>query len=179
MGAINFNDVYADAYVRESVKVATEQQIQKFPSLASYADDIKQELWIYIAEAVDQFDHRRGVPLRTFMRNVIDRRIVTIRNRIIHAVVAEAHDSIPIEEEIPVYARDEVRLAELRMDLAVVMERLTPFQRRICQLLMDGLTLRNVASRLGLPFSTFMHRHIRPIREKFQKEKIEKYLDLL
>ena len=177
MGTINFNDVYANAYVRKSVEVATEQQIRKFPSLVSYADDIKQELWIYIAEALNQFDASRHCSLRTFLCRVIENRIVTIRNLYLPPDVSViSYDAT--DEEFPLYAKDEVHQIELRMDLAVVMARLSPIQRQICQMLMDGLTLRNVATRLGLSFSTFMHRHIRPIREEFRKEKIEKSLDL-
>ncbi len=178
MGATNFNDVYADAYVRKSVEVATEQQVRKFPSLASYADDIKQELWICIAEAVQRFDARRKCSLRTYLWRVIENRIVTICNSFLPPDANVLSYDAGEEEQFPLYARDEVRQTELRMDLAVVMERLTPTQRQICQLLMDGLTLRNVAARLGLPFSSFMHRHIRPIRDEFRKENIEKYLDL-
>ena len=177
MGAINFSEVYADAYIRKSVEVATEQQIRKFPSLASYADDVKQELWLYIAKSVAQFDPRKGVSLQTFMRNVIDRRIITVRNRIINAAIPEAHDSMTSEEEIPVYARNEVRLIELRMDLEVVMERLTPTQRQICQWIMDGISLRAIARQLGVSDSNFFFLYIQPIRDEFRKEKMEKYLD--
>ena len=176
MGAINFNDVYADAYVRKSVEVATEQQIRKFPSLVSYADDIKQELWIYIAEALDQFDASRSCSLRTFLWKVISNRIVSIRNLYLPPNVSVmSYDAS--DEELPLYAKDEVRQTELRMDLAVVMERLTPTQRQICQRIMDGISLRAIAQQLGVSDSTFYFLYIQPIRDEFRKEKMEKYLD--
>ena len=179
MGAINFNDVYADAYVRESVEFTTDHLIRRITSLASYRDDIRQELWIYIAQAVDQYDPERGGSLATFFRNVIEKRIIDIRRHFFVMNGDEmSHCSLDAEKNLPAYAKNDARLTELRMDLPVVMARLTPIQRQICQLLMDGLTLRNVAARLGIPFSSFMHRHIRSIREEFRKENIEKYLDL-
>ena len=177
MGAINFNDVYADAYVRKSVEVATEQQIRKFPSLASYADDIKQELWIYIAEAVAQFDSNRKCALRTFLWKVISNRIVTIRNSFLPPDANVLSYDAGEDEEFPMYAKDAVRLAELRMDLAVVMNRLTPTQRQICQWIMDGVSLRAIARQLGVSDSSFFFLYIRPIRDEFQKEKMEKYLN--
>ena len=179
MGAINFNDVYADAYVRESVEITTDRLIRKIPSLASYRDDIRQELWIYIAQSVDQYDLERGGSPATFFRNVIERRIIDIRRHFFVVNGNEmSHCSLDAEDDLPAYAKNDAQMIELRMDLAVVMERLTPPQRQICQLLMDGLSLRNIAARLGIPFSSFMHRHIRPIRDEFRKENIEKYLDL-
>ena len=177
MGAINFNDVYADAYVRKSVEVATEQQIRKFPSLASYADDIKQELWIYIAEAVAQFDSSRKCALRTFLWKVISNRIVTIRNSFRPPDANVLSYDAGEDEEFPMYAKDAVRLAELRMDLAVVMNRLTPTQRQICQWIMDGVSLRAIARQLGVSDSSFFFLYIRPIRDEFRKEKMENYLN--
>ena len=176
MGAINFNDVYADAYVRKSVEVATEQQIRKFPSLASYADDIKQELWIYIADAVAQFDASRKCSLRTFLWRVIENRIVTIRNSFLPPD-ANVLSIDAGEEEFPLYARDKVRLAELRMDLAVVMNRLTPTQRQICQWIMDGVSMKGIARMMKIPYSSLFHFYIDDIRTEFQKEKMEKYLN--
>ena len=179
MGAISFDDVYADAYVRESVEFTTEHLIRRIPSLSSYRDDIRQELWIYIAQAVDQYDPERGGSLATFFRNVMERRIIDVWRHFFTMNGNEmSHCSLDTENDLPVYAKNDARLTELRMDFAVVIERLTPIQRQICQLLMDGLSLRNVAARLGIPFSSFMHRYIRPIRDEFRKENIEKYLDL-
>ena len=63
------------------------------------------------------------------------------------------------------------------MDLAVVMNRLTPTQRQICQWIMDGVSLRAIARQLGVSDSSFFFLYIRPIRDEFQKEKMEKYLN--
>ena len=180
MGAINFDDVYANAYVRRSVEVTTDRLIRRIPSLASYRDDISQELWIYIAQAVDQYDPERGGSLATFFRSVMERRIIDVLRHFFAVNGNEmSHCNLDAENVFPVYAKNDARLTALRIDLAVVFERLTPIQRQICQMLIDGHSLRSVANRLNLPFSTFMYRHIRLIRNEFRKEKIEKYLDLL
>ena len=99
MGATNFNDVYTDAYIRESVEVATELQVSKFPVLATFKDDIKQELWIYIAKAVKQFDPKRGVAVNTFLRNVIDRRIINICQHYVSANDLFAGIKHPVDED--------------------------------------------------------------------------------
>jgi len=180
MGAINFDDVYANAYVRESVEVTTEQLARKFPALASCQDDIRQELWIYIAKAVDQYDPERGGSLETFFRNVIEKRSFNVRRHLIATIGSPAfQSSIDTEVNFPACSRNEIRLLELRMDLAVVMERLTPIQRQICQWIMDGVAMKAIARRLNIPYSSLFHFYIEDIRNEFQREKMEKYLENL
>ena len=177
MGAINFNDVYADASVRNAVEVVTEQQIRKIPSLALYRDDIQQELWICIAKALEKFDSRHQCSLQTFLDNVIERRVINICQHFIsvHGLFSgTVHD---VNEDTPAFARDSVRLAELRMDLAVVLARLTTAQRQICEQIMDGKSLRTIAKELGVSDSSFFFLYIQPIRDEFRKEKMEKYLN--
>jgi len=179
MGAINFNDVYADAYVRESVEVVTELQVSKYPVLATFKEDIKQELWIYIANAVEQFDPKRGVALNTFLRNVIDKRVINICQHFVSANDLFAGINHPVDEDALVFARENVTLTDLRMDLAVVMERLTPTQRQICQWIMDGVSMKGIARRLKIPYSSLFYFYIDDIRNEFRKEKMEKYLENL
>ena len=177
MGAINFNDVYADAYIRNSVDSLGATTVHRYPVLESFKEDIKQELWVYIANAVEQFNPKRGVALNTFLRNVIDKRVINICQHFISANGLFAGIKHPVDEDSPIFARDSVRLAELQMDLAVVMERLTPTQRQICQWIMDGKSLRTIARELGISDSSFFFLYIRPIRDEFRKEKMENYLN--
>ena len=178
MGAINFDDVYADAYVRKSVEVAAEQLVRQFPALSIFQDDIRQELWIYIARAVEKYDPERGCSLQTFFRNVIDVRTIDICRRYLNQDARNLHfGDTNLDDEYPVYAREDFRLILLRMDLAVVMQRLSPAQRQVCQWIMDGLSLRTIARKLGVSDSTFFFLYIRPIRDEFRKEKMEEYLN--
>ena len=179
MGAINFDDVYADASVRNAVEVVTEQQIRKIPSLALYRDDIQQELWICIAKALEKFNLRHQCSLQTFLDNVIERRVINICRHFIsiHGLFSgTVHD---VNEDSPAFAQDSVRLAELRMDLAVVLERLSPTQRQICQWIMDGISMKGIARRMKIPYSSLFHFYVDGIRDEFEKEKMQKYLENL
>ena len=62
------------------------------------------------------------------------------------------------------------------MDLALVMRRLTPEQRQVCQWIMDGLSLRAIARKLKVSDSNFFFLYVCPIRDEFRKEKMEEYL---
>lgn len=180
MGAINFDDVYANAYIRESVGITTERLIRRIPSLASFRDDIRQELWIYIAQAVDQYDSERGVSVATFFRNVMEKRIVDIRRRFFAANSNEMlHCSMDAEDGYSAFAKDEIRLTELRMDLTAVMKRLSPTQRQICRWIMDGASMRGIARRMKIPYSSLFHFYVNGIRDEFEKEKMQKYLENL
>ena len=180
MGAINFDDVYANSYIYKSVEVTTEQLARKFPALASYQDDIRQELWIFIAKAIDQYDPERGGSLETFFRNVIEKRSFNVRRHLIATIGNPVLLScIDTEDDFPAYSRDEIRQIDLQMDLAVVLERLSPIQRQICQWIMDGVPMKAIARRLKIPYSSLFHFYINDIRNVFQKEKMEKYLENL
>lgn len=179
MGAINFNDVYADASVRNAVEVVTEQQIRKIPSLSLYRDDIQQELWICIAKALEKFDSKHGCSLQTFLDNVIERRVINICQHFISAHDLFSDTVHDVSENSPASARESIRMAELRMDLAVVMNRLTPTQRQICQWIMDGVSMKGIARMMKIPYSSLFHFYIAAIREEFQKEKMQKYLENL
>ena len=176
MGAINFDDVYANAYVRESVEVVAEQLVKQFPALTIFQDDIKQELWIYIFRAIEKFDPDRGCSLETFFRNLIDIRSIDICRRYLNPDARLQSLDDMDEEELPVFSCPETRLLSLRMDLALVMRRLTPEQRQVCQWIMDGLSLRAIARKLNVSDSNFFFLYVCPIRDEFRKEKMEEYL---
>ena len=115
--------------------------------------------------------------MQTFLDNVIERRVINICQHFIsvHGLFSgTVHD---VNEDSPAFARDSVRLAELRMDLAVVLARLTTAQRQICEQIMDGKSLRTIAKELGVSDSSFFFLYIQPIRDEFRKEKMEKYLN--
>ena len=176
MGAINFSEVYADAYVRKSVEVTAEQLVRQYPALTIFQDDIKQDLWIYISRAVEKFDPARGCSLQTFFRNLIEIRTIDICRHYLNQDVRHHSFGEMDEEEIPVFTHDENRLTSLRMDLALVMRRLTPEQRQVCQWIMDGLSLRAIARKLKVSDSNFFFLYVCPIRDEFRKEKMEEYL---
>lgn len=181
MSPISFEEVYANAYIRESVSVFVEQQTRLYPILASHGDDIEQEMWICISRAIRLFRIDGAASVETFVRKVIERRINNIRDLFFTESSKRQFysEDIDCKPEIPIYTKDRITLADLRMDLAVAMKNLTAEQRMVCLWIMRGDTFTAIAKRLGIPESSFFHFYIYPIRNEFKKEKMEKYLENL
>ena len=120
----------------------------------------------------------RGIHLfeQTFFRNLIDIRSIDICRRYLNPDARLQSLDDMDEEELPVFSCPETRLLSLRMDLALVMRRLTPEQRQVCQWIMDGLSLRAIARKLKISDSNFFFLYVCPIRDEFRKEKMEEYL---
>lgn len=181
MSHISFEEVYANAYIRKSVAIFVEQQTRLYPILASHGDDVEQELWICISRAIHLFRINSEASIETFVRKVIERRINNIRDRYFSETSKRQFFSENIDDtpDLPIYAQDNVRLADLRMDLSVAMKKLTEDQCRVCGWIMRGDTFSDIAKRLKISESSFFHFYIYPIRSEFKKEKIQKYLENL
>ncbi len=181
MSHIAFEEVYANTYIRTSVSVFVEQQTRLYPILASHGDDIEQELWICIARALRLFHVDGTASVETFVRKVIERRINNIRDLFLTEVSKRQFFSENIDDktELPVFTKNTVKLADLRMDLETVMENLTEKQRDVCAWIMRGDSFSQIAKRLGMQESSFFHFYIYPIRREFQKENLQKYLENL
>ena len=65
-----FEEVYAMPYVQESIDYILNTNLRKYPMLASYADDIRQDILIALNAALPKYDGRAG--LNTFCRICIE-----------------------------------------------------------------------------------------------------------
>ena len=62
-----FEEVYAMDYVQESIRTLIMENSRKYPMMASYEDDIKQEMLIYLAQSLAKFDPTRA-SIQTYSR---------------------------------------------------------------------------------------------------------------
>ena len=60
MPNVKFEDVYANAYVRESVAYLVATTIRQYPMLANSEKDLEQELWIALARKLPRFQSARS-----------------------------------------------------------------------------------------------------------------------
>ena len=80
MGAISFDDVYANAYVRESVETLVTITVHQYPMLAGYEEEIRQDLWLAISQRLSRFDSKKST-IDTFCRRIINNAMKDIRRR--------------------------------------------------------------------------------------------------
>ena len=179
MQKITFEEVYSNEYIRQSIAVIVDRQTRAFPILATYADDIEQELWIHVSKALRRFSSDGSASLESYVRMVLDRRIHNVVKKYfsVSSINTFNADSIDSAEALAIYGKDEIALRNLRMDLKAVLTRLTPKQRLFCKWIMHGETFADIAERLKLSESSFYYLYIYPIREVFKSEKLEKYLN--
>lgn len=180
MKKITFEEVYASAYVRQSIEVIIENTIRNYPMLTPHRLDIEQELLIRLNKAVNNYDHNAKCSIETFARRVLEFAIKDVRKShfskkaIMVRCCLELNDFIVDSEMICI---DPAINTELRMDVESIMPLLTPIQQKICRLIMSGKSLTATASHLGIPLHMVRCKHIPKIREIFQKENLDKYLE--
>ena len=181
MKKITFEEVYAIAYVRQSVEVIIENTIRKYPMLAPHRLDIEQELLIRLNKAVNNYDHSAKCNIKTFAWGVLKfamkdvRRIYFSKKAINDRCCLEFNDVVVDKEMIWVESADKTQLC---MDIKSIMSLLTPIQRQVCELIMSGESLTATARHLGIPLHAVRQNHIPEIREVFKKENLDKYLEI-
>ena len=174
MGTINFEDVYANAYVRESVESLVTTTIRQYPMLDNYQDDIRQELWLAINKHIPQFSPEKS-NLNTFCRIVLESALKEIRrgyfsNRCIY----ERVNTAPINEELAAYSHDDIDRFVLCKEVNALVEDLSPIRKKICELLMDGHSMNDVAKILHIPIGSLYKHHISALRILFTKAGFKK-----
>ena len=175
MGAINFNDVYANAYVRESVETLVEMTVRQYPMLASYNDDIRQELWIAINEHLPKFDQNKS-SINTFLgRVVLGSAMKEVRRKYFSQRSISSRTMTELNEEISAdYTHNNVESNLLAEDVKIVVDTLSPIQKQICESLMDGLSINHVAQSLNIPVATLYKYHIPALRKIFIRAGLKK-----
>ncbi len=182
MPTVTFEEVYANAYVRQSIDVILKKTVVRYPMTESYADDFRQQLWIAVSNALESFTPSRS-SLEHYLRMILDQRLKNIlrsfftrraiRNRtgISIEYLAEFGAAIPGES-----AENPIRLLEMQMDVELVISMLPADQQKVCRAILAGKNWRALAAEEKTPPTTFFQRFILPIRKAFQKENLGKYL---
>lgn len=137
--------------------------------------------WFFVR---NQFSPEKGTSIKTYMRRVIRNRLNDIRKE--QWAEKRRGDNFAISLDRPISdsgtcLRDvipDVRGAEaddLRRDVERVVNRLNPFQQRICQLLRHGYSVRDAEKVLGKSKST-VYEEISKLRKVFANEGLDEYL---
>jgi len=141
---------------------------------ASMLPDIEQELALTLLDLNYVEGHEDGATERTFLTEVIDRRIRSLlrRNRRYRSRVAE--ESL---NGLPEKAEPDKRFHETDIvtDVQHAVTRLCESDRSICELLADGLSPTVVADELNLNRAT-VRRRIERIRQQLRMLGLEKWV---
>ena len=176
MGAINFEDVYANAYVRESVETLVEMTVRQYPMLASYEDDIRQELWIAIARRISRFNANMS-SIDTFCRRVMNNALKDIRRRYFSGKSISTRNTVELDD---VDSRggepgnDYVDRAMLIADVRAVLATLSPIQKSICEMIMDGCPIREISERHNIPIVRLYRHYLNPLKKFFAEAGLQK-----
>lgn len=167
MPNVKFEDVYANAYVRESVAYLVATTIRQYPMLANSEKDLEQELWIALARKLPRFQSARS-SLNKFCRVILEVSLKEIRRKLFSRRSIVARTSLELTMEMQDFLTwDGLEKATLIFDVQSVLQNLSPEQKEICEMLMDGFSIRQIAQRINIPVGTLYKHQIAELREIF------------
>ena len=175
---ITFEELYANPYIQESVNSTTAAIVKIHPRLQMFDDDIRQDLWLQINAAIPNYSPEGKATPETFFRHAIDLRKVNIAERYLHLAGCSIFAMEAMECILMTMGANTVTLENqnLRRDLDEVMEKLTPKQRFVCELIMAGQSFKTICNNLHISQSFLKKGYILPIRKKFIEAKLDQYL---
>ena len=118
------------------------------------AEELVQDVFTRVWRHADQFDPERA-SFRTWLYGIARNAVIDFNRR------RSVRPSLPAHEADadPQALTDSIEQAVLRWQVAAALERLTPEHREVVRLAhFQGLTLREVAERTGLPLGTVKSR---------------------
>ena len=132
-------------------------------------EDAQQQIVVELLEF--EFDPARsnGATEETAITSLIDHQLLTLRrsrNRYAERV-STGSDAISDDESLADVCHDHERVVT-NADVATAMSRLSPFAQQICSALGDGLSVNEIAQRLGVGWHT-VERQVHAIRECFER----------
>ena len=118
------------------------------------AEELVQDVFTRVWRHADQFDPERA-SFRTWLYGIARNAVIDSGRRRSVRPSLPAHESVGEAEAM----FDSIEQAVLRWQVAAALERLTPEHREVIRLAhFQGLTLREVAERTGLPLGTVKSR---------------------
>ena len=119
------------------------------------AEEIVQEVFTRVWRKADSFDPERA-SFRTWLYGIARNAIIDLKRRQSVRPALAAH---PEAEEDTGSVDDSFERALLRWQVGAALERLTPEHRQVIRLAhFQGLTLREIAERTGIPLGTIKSR---------------------
>jgi len=177
------------------IKKSIDESRKKWKCLAQDAyDDLLQECVTYWYFSRGGYVPGREASRKTYLGRVIrnkimdlireretDKRRTTCLTDSLDEFLRDEDGSVAMSDRIAAVAgledpRDHTRETQLRMDLASVFRKLTPYQQKLCRLLGDkGCTVKEASVHLKIPRGT-VYEEVMRIRAVFAKEGLADYL---
>jgi RNA polymerase sigma-70 factor (ECF subfamily) len=123
------------------------------------ADDLQQEAWLGVFEALPRLDVRIGDPEQYLLRYARWRLLDAVRRSLLHEPVTALDEQMVDADALP----DALDTLGLR----VFLSQLTPIQRKIVACLLAGFTWREAGDTLGCTSANVAY-HVRRIGEQYQ-----------
>ena len=160
-----FEEVYAMDYVQESIRTLVMENSRKYPMMASYEDDIKQEMLIYLAQSLETFDPTRA-SIQTYSRMALliglrrarryyfteTQKVLSQAVQIEKLVEAEKDSldmsvSSEIRQATESYSDTPFDVTERKEAFYAALDKLSLEDRKIANAIMSGIPLREFAKR--------------------------------
>ncbi len=179
-----FEEVYAMPYVQDSIRALIDQNVRKYPILASHEDDLRQEMLISLWKGLPRYDSKKS-SLHTFVRMLLRTAIRFARKKYFsdsNLMIANADNiadyEFPDEESTISHEKRQVMVQlscsclekeNLRQDVEAVLKFAPPHLREVAQLIMNGESIRQIGETLGCDHKTVKTRYLVPLRKIFEK----------
>lgn len=175
---------YEDAFEEWEVAMArklSSEFVAKYSWLKGLeVDDLMQECLLHWYLVRDNYDPERGASLRTYMRQVLRHFLQDILDQQMTDRRKMQHLLTSLEQgmEDGTMPKDAIRTEPesfLRIDLERAVQKLSPAQQQICQLLTEGYPITRIGRVLGRPRSD-VYKELKKIREIFSDKGLREYL---
>jgi len=156
-----FDEVYAMPYVRESIRSLLMTNSMLFPHLASYEDDLRQDMLIFLAASLEHYNPVKS-DIKTFCRMKLETGLIRARrqyrsesqkaisyaiplDKLVDAEQEEYRSvSTGIRRKTEFFAESPFEKEALDEDLQDVLNSLCQQDRKICESLLDGMPLTQI-----------------------------------
>lgn len=171
-----FEEVIAIPYVQESIDSLIHISLKEYPMLINHKDDIRQLLLIVINRAIPTFGGK--VDIKTYIRRCLDKAIVGIRLRFLTKSAIRIYKAVPFEtvffdetnpDTTEFLVCNDSEIIEKHLDVYSIINSCPPEVQEVAFLLLDGYTIRDIASKLNIPKSTLFSNQVKKLKEAFQK----------
>ena len=182
-----FEEVYAMEYVQESLRALVMANSRKYPMMAPYEDDIKQEMLIFLAQALPKYDPQKS-QIKTFCRKMLVCGLSHARRYYFSATQIHLSQAVQIEKLVEAEKENldrsvsaEVRQAtesysDMPFDIAekkeafyAALNALSPEDRKIADAIMRGIPLREL-SKHNICNNFYLYEHAIPTMRRIFKK---------
>lgn len=182
---LSFEDVCAMPYIIDSMNSIIDANVRKYPILIGHEDDLRQEMLIHLWAQLQNYDPKKS-SIKTFCRVVMRsgmhkaRRLFFSDSDLALNYARPIHDFTSNDEEIRISDDDNramqthsvntVEKAMLKNDIESIIQNLPDMLRPIARAVQNGESFHSIASGMGIPYSTFQYKYLRPLRKEFRKK---------